>query len=151
MAEDARTTGRAAPGGGAEPGLGELVKQLANDTTTLVRQEVSLAKLELGQATKKVGKGVAFLAVGGSLVLVGLLTLVAFLVMVLADMFDDKPWLGALIVGLFFVGVGAMVALSARKELYASSLAPTETLNTLRDDKQWAQNEAKQVRRDLTR
>jgi uncharacterized membrane protein YqjE len=124
--------GRAA--GGAEPALGDLFRQLAQDSATLVRQEVALAKAELRENVKSVARDTAKIAVGAVLAAVGALVMVAFLVLLLGDVVG-RYWAGALIVGVLFVGIGAILAMGAMKRL--------------KEDKQWLQSEMKQVRRDL--
>ncbi len=64
--------------------LGELFKDLSHETSTLVRQEVALAKTELTQTATEVGKDVAFLAVGGAVAYAGLLAILAAIILALA-------------------------------------------------------------------
>lgn len=138
--------GRAA--GGAEPALGDLFRQLAQDSATLVRQEVALAKAELRENVKSVARDTAKIAVGAVLAAVGALVMVAFLVLLLGDVVGEY-WAGALIVGVLFVAIGAILAMGAMKRLKKDTLAPGQTIQTLKEDKQWLQSEMKQVRRDL--
>jgi uncharacterized membrane protein YqjE len=132
----------------AEPQLGDLFRQLAQDSATLVRQEMALAKAELRENVKSVARDTAKIAVGAVLAAVGALVLVLFLVLLLGDALG-KYWLGALIVGLLFAIVGAVLAMGAMKRLKQDSITPDQTLQTLKEDKQWLQSEMKQVRRDL--
>ncbi|HEX8431660.1 MAG TPA: phage holin family protein [Longimicrobium sp.] len=144
-----RTDSAGAPGRmDAEPGLGDLFRQLAQDSATLVRQEVALAKVEMTNNLKAAARAAVMVAVGGILALVGVLVLIAFLVIALGDALNEY-WLGALIVGLFFLIVGGLLAMRSLKRLKGESLAPGQTLETLKEDKQWAQSEIRQVRRDL--
>lgn len=132
----------------AEPPLGELVKQLAQDSGTLVRQEIALAKAELRQNAKSIVRDVAMIAVGGVIAAVGGLVLVAFLVILVGAVLDNY-WLGALIVGALFVLVGGALAMANLKKLQKEDVAPTRTMETLKEDKQWAQSEIEQARREL--
>jgi uncharacterized membrane protein YqjE len=141
-------TGDGRVAGGAEPALGDLFRQLAQDSATLVRQEVALAKAELRENVKSVARDTAKIAVGAVLAAVGALVMVAFLVLLLGDVVG-KYWAGALIVGILFVGIGAILAMGAMKRLKKDTLAPDQTIQTLKEDKQWLQSEMKQVRRDL--
>lgn len=131
-----------------EPALGDLVRQLAQDSATLMRQEMALAKAELRENVKSVARDAAMIAVGGIVALLGVLVLIAFLVMALGDALDEY-WLGALIVGLLFVTVGGLMALSFMKKLKKEEVAPTRTIETLKEDKQWLTSEIKQAKRDL--
>jgi uncharacterized membrane protein YqjE len=142
-----RTDDGRAPVGG-EPALGDLFRQLAQDSATLVRQEMALAKAELKSNVKSVARDAAMVAVGGILALVGVTVLIAFLVVAVGDALDNY-WLGALIVGVLFLLVGGILAMSSLKKLKNEDVAPTRTLETLKEDKQWLQSEIKQARRDL--
>jgi len=132
----------------AEPQLGDLFRQLAQDSATLVRQEMALAKAELRENVKSVARDTAKIAVGAVLAGVGALVLVGFLVLLLGDAIG-KYWAGALIVGILLVAIGGFLAMSAMKRLKQDSITPEQTLQTLKEDKQWLQSEMKQVRRDL--
>ena len=141
-ADDGRAEGR------TEPALGDLFRQLAQDSATLVRQEMTLAKAELKNNVRSVARDAAMVAVGGVLALVGVVVLIAFLVVAVGDALDNY-WLGALIVGVLFLLVGGLLAMSNLKKLKHEEVAPARTLETLKEDKQWLQSEIKQARREL--
>ena len=134
--------------GSADAPLGDLIRQLAQDSATLVRQEVALAKAELQSNVKSVARDLTMVAVGGVIALIGAMVLILFLVLAVGDALDEY-WLGALIVGLLFVIVGGGLAKSNLNKLKHESVAPTRTLETLKEDKQWLQSEIKQAKRDL--
>src|SRR5215212_135979 len=130
MAERVQTqpvaTGLAGDGRGpaaAEPQLGDLFRQLAQDSATLVRQEMALAKAELRENVKSVARDTAKIAVGAVVAAVGALVMVAFLVLLLGDVVG-KYWAGALIVGVLFVAIGAFLAMGAMKRLKKDTLTP---------------------------
>jgi uncharacterized membrane protein YqjE len=133
---------------GPEPSLGELFKQLAQDSATLVKQEVSLAKAEMRENLRSATKDAAMIAVGGGLLLVGLLVLTAFLVAAIGDMLDNY-WLGALLVGLVFVAVGGLLAKKNLNNLKKDDLGPGQTIQTLKEDKRWLQSEIQQAKKEL--
>jgi len=141
--------GRAPASAGGEAPLGDLFRQLAQDSATLVRQEVALAKAEIRENVKTVARNATMIAVGGVLALLGLLVLVAFLVIALGDALWNEYWLGALIVGALFLIIGGIMAKKALGNLKQESLAPEQTIATLKEDKQWLQSEMSSVRRDL--
>ena len=148
---DLHTTPGRSDGMGTGPGdapLGDLIKQLAQDSAVLVRQEVALAKAELQANVKSVARDIIMVAVGGVIALIGALVLILFLVLAVGDAVDEY-WLGALIVGLLFVIVGGLLAKSNLNKLKHESVAPTLTIETLKEDKQWLQSEIKQAKRDL--
>jgi uncharacterized membrane protein YqjE len=133
---------------GPEPSLGELFKQLAQDSATLVKQEVSLAKAEMRENLRSATKDAAMIAVGGGLLLVGLLVLTAFLVAAIGDLLDNY-WLGALLVGLVFVVVGGLLAKKNLNNLKKDDLGPDQTIQTLKEDKRWLQSEIQQAKKEL--
>jgi uncharacterized membrane protein YqjE len=128
--------------------LGTLFSQLAHDSTTLIRQEIALAKAEVRQSVQQTTNGAAKLGVAAALATVGALVLTAFLVLLLGDLLDNY-WLSALIVGVVFLVIGGLLAMSGMRKLKAVQLAPEATLATLKEDKAWAQSELQQVKRDL--
>lgn len=136
-------------GGEAEPSLGDLFKQLANDSTTLIKQEVALAKAELSNSLGRATSDAVWIAVGGGVAMVGALVLVACLVVGLGQLIGSY-WLSALIVGLLFVIIGGALAMSYLNKLKQVEMKPDATIQTLKEDKQWAQAEVQQVKRDFT-
>jgi len=125
---------------------GELVKELSEQTTTLVRQEIELAKAELSQKGKVVGEGAGMF--GGAAV-VGLLALGTLTTMILALL--DKAmdlWVAALIVTLVYGAIAAVLALSGRDRIKKGMPpAPEQTVETVKEDVQWAKSRAKSARR----
>lgn len=142
-----RTT--TAPAPESEPSLGELFKQLAEESSTLIKQEIALAKTEVGQSVSRATGSVAKLAVAAGLALVAVLVLTAFVVILLGDALDNY-WLSALIVGTLYAIIGGIMAKGAINGLKSISYAPENTIQTLKQDKVWAQSEVQQVKRDLT-
>ena len=120
-------------------GLGALLRDLAEGSAELVRGEVRLARLELGTAASAAGRGTAFVAVGGVLLLLGTLATFTGLVLLIGDQWlpRDLYWLGALLVALIAGGVAVWLAQRGRKALSPSALAPHETVATLKEDKEW--------------
>jgi uncharacterized membrane protein YqjE len=137
----------AAPG--AEPSIGELFRQLAQDSATLIRQEVALAKLEMRENVKSAARDMTMIVVGGAIAAVGALVLTAFLVILLGSLMANY-WLAALIVGVLYLIVGGGLAWSNLKRLRESELKPEHTIDSLKEDKQWLQQEIREARRDLT-
>lgn len=120
--------------------IGELLGRLAQDTSTLVHQELELAKVELTQKGKAAGKGAGMLGGAAIAGLLALGTLTAFLVLVL-----DKAmpaWLAALIVGILWLAVAGYLASIGRKRLAdAAPPKPEQTIETLKEDVEWAKNQ----------
>lgn len=125
---------------------GELVKQLSEQTTTLVRKEIDLAKAELSQKGKVAGEGAGMF--GGAAV-AGLLALGTLTVVILALL--DKAmdlWVAALIVTLVYGAVAAVLAMRGRDRIkQGMPPAPEQTVETVKEDVQWAKSQAKSARR----
>ncbi len=122
-----------------ERSLGELFSELANETGTLVRQEVALAQTELTKKATSVGKNVGYLAVGGAVAYAALLAVMAAVVIGLTNFIP--AWSAALLVGAI-VGVAAyMMISSALAALKKTDLTPRETVETLKEDAQWLKNQ----------
>src|SRR3954469_13675661 len=85
--------------------LGELFADLAHESSTLVRQEIELARAELSDKAASFARDVAFLAIGGAVLYAGLLAVLAALIIVLGS--AGVPWwLSALLGGIIVLGVG---------------------------------------------
>lgn len=135
----------------AEPGLTALLRQLGAESTALIRNEISLAKLEAGEIARvaalegaKVGASIALAAVGG-------LAIVAWLILGLGRVLGDHYATAALIVGCLFLIVGGVFAKRGITELRAGRLKPAETIETLVEDKQWAAQKTRDFRSNIAR
>jgi MFS family permease len=121
--------------------LGDLLKQLADQTGTLVHQEIDLAKAEMAAKGKQAGKGAGLL---GAAALIGLLAagaLTAFLIMLLDGALAN--WLSALIVAVVFAAIAGLLALQGRKKIQAATPPmPEQTVETVKEDVEWAKTRA---------
>ena len=122
-----------------ERSIGDLFTELANETSTLVRQEIDLARVELTQKASDIGKNVAWLSVGGVVGLVGVLAVTAALILLLSKVME--PWLAAVLVGGAFLIAAGVTVMSALKALKETDLAPRQTVETLKEDTQWLKNQ----------
>jgi len=120
-------------------GLGALLRELAEGSATLLRQEITLAKLELGDAARHVGTGTAMFAVGGVLALLGLLALLTGVILLIGDQWlpRDRYWLAALLVMLITGAVAVLFAKKGLALLAPRQLAPDQTVETLKEDGEW--------------
>jgi hypothetical protein len=123
-----------------ERSLGDLFSDLSRETTTLVRQEVQLAKAELTQSATEVARGIGMLVAGGAVAYAGLLFLLLAIVFGLIEAGWDA-WLSALAVGVVVVAIGAVLVLRARESLKPANLAPRRTVETLKEDQEWAKEQ----------
>ena len=127
---------------GQSPPLGALLRELAEGSSSLVRQEMRLARLELTELTRGIATGATLLVVGGVLVLLGGLTLILGLILLGGDQWlRDRYWLAALLVfalasaiALWFTARGAAL-LSPRR------LVPDQTVATLKEDTAWVKQQ----------
>jgi len=123
-----------------ERSLGELFGDLTRDISTLVRQEATLAKTEITQKVSHVGKDVGMLAAGGAVAYAGLLAIVAAVIIGLAN--AGLPWwAAALLVGIVVAGTGGFLVQRGISALKQEDLAPRETIETVKEDTQWARRQ----------
>lgn len=126
-----------------ERSIGQLLKELRDETTTLLRQEVDLAKTEMGEKASRVGKNVGSLAVGGGVAFLGALALLAAVIYGLTSILNQfmsvgvAIWLAPLLVGLVLAGIGYSLVKKALATLKQESLTPTRTTQTLQENKEW--------------
>ncbi len=123
-----------------ERSLGDLFSDLSRETTTLVRQEVQLAKAELTQSATEAARGIGMLVAGGAVAYAGLLFVLLAIVFGLIEA-DWDAWLSALVVGLVVVALGAILVWRAREALKPANLAPQKTVETLKEDAAWAKEQ----------
>jgi hypothetical protein len=125
-----------------EQPIGDLLKQLSQETSTLVRQELELAKAEMQVKAKEGGKGAGMLGGAG---VAGLLTLGALTATVIG-LLDTamKFWLAALIVTVIWGAIAAVLALQGKNKLQeAAPPVPEQTQDSVKEDVAWAKTRAK--------
>jgi uncharacterized membrane protein YqjE len=121
---------------------GELLKQLSTETTTLVQQEIALLKAELAEKAKPAGIGAGMFGGAGLFGLGAFLTLTAFFVVLLDGAMPI--WLAALIVAVVYAAIAAVLALTGRQKVKeATPVAPEQTIDSVKEDVQWAKTRAK--------
>jgi uncharacterized membrane protein YqjE len=128
-----------------EHGTGELLKELSDHTTTLVRQEIELAKAELGEKSKKAGLGAGMFGGAG---LFGVFALAALTTAIIVALDSAMPlWLSALIVAVVYGAIGAVLALQGRNKVQeAGPVVPEQATESVKEDVQWAKTQAKSSR-----
>ena len=120
----------------------ELFKQLAQEMSTLIRQEIDLAKAELGEKGRKAGIGAGILGAAGILGLLAAGALTAFLILAL-DTFMPA-WSAALIVAVVYAAIAGVLYLQGRKKLdEAGRPVPGQTVETVKEDVEWAKSQVK--------
>ncbi len=137
---------RPGAGTGGEQEVGQLLKQLSDQTRHLAQQEVALAKAELAVKAKTAGIAGGLFGAAGLIGLFALVTLTAALVLVLAT--AVAAWLAALIVAAVYLGTAAVLGLLGRARMtQATPLAPTQAIESVKEDIAWLKNRVKYARR----
>ena len=112
--------------------IGTLLRELAHEVPSLLRNEVALAKSEARESLRATKEGVAALSTGGAVMMAGLVVLLFAAVYALSNAM--APWLAALIVGGITVFIGYMLIQSGRRKMQSESMRPTHTINSLKKD-----------------
>jgi hypothetical protein len=125
-----------------ERSLGQLFGDLTRQLSTLVRQEIDLARTEVTTKAGAASRDAAMIGIGGALAYAGLLALLAAVILILVQA-GLEPWLSALIVGVVVAGIGGFLIMRGRDGLQKTELAPKRTIETLKDDAEWAKERIK--------
>jgi uncharacterized protein YacL len=125
--------------------ISELMKQLTEQTTRLAQKEVELAKAEMSVKGKRLGIGAGAFGGAGLVAVLGLGTLIAAIVLLLATAMT--AWLAALIVAVVLFAVAAVAALVGKKKVEeATPPVPEQTIETVKEDVEEAKLRARQGR-----
>jgi len=125
------------------PSLGQLLKDLSSETTTLLKQEVDLAKAEMGEKAARVGTNVGAVALGGAILFAGGLALLFAAVNGLTEILAHvvsltvAAWLSPLLLGLVLGGIGYGRVKKALATLKQESVTPRRTTQSLQENKEW--------------
>jgi hypothetical protein len=124
--------------------MGDLLKQLAQETSTLVRQEMELAKAEVSEKGRQAGKGVGMFGAAGivGLLALGALTAAAILALDLAV----AGWLAALIVAAVWAATAGLLALAGKGRVQEATPPAPQTVETVKEDIEWAKTRGRSAR-----
>jgi uncharacterized membrane protein YqjE len=124
---------------------GELLKQLSDHTTTLVKQEIELAKAELSEKGKKAGLGAGMFGGAG---LFGVFAFAALTTCIIVALDLAMPlWLAALIVTVVYAAIAGVLALQGRSKVQeAGPPVPEQATESVKEDVQWAKTRAQSGR-----
>lgn len=124
-----------------------LLRELRTETSTLLQQEVELVKVEMTEkitelASNAVQVGIgAFVAYAGAIVLIlGLADLVGTILIRMGVDSDMATWLSRAFIGIVVALIGWLMVVKAKKAIAAQSMAPEKTIQTLQDNKDWAED-----------
>ena len=118
--------------------LGELLRELSQETATLVRQEIALARAELAQTGKKAGIGAGLFGGAGVIGLLAFASLTACFILALNAAMP--AWLAALIVAVVYGAIAAFLALRGRDRMQEATPPAPQTVETVKEDAQWVKN-----------
>lgn len=121
-----------------EPSVSDLIGRLTSDVSTLFREELELAKVELRQEAQKAGKAAGKLGAAAVVGFIAALLLSWALAWLIALALG--AWAGFAIVGVIYAIVAAVLGLNGKKQLQAVNPTPEQTVDTLQDDKEWVKN-----------
>src|SRR3954469_4202284 len=125
--------------------VGELVKELSEQTSLLVRQEVELAKAELAEKGKKAGAGAGMLGGAGLFGFFAFAGLTATFILALST--AVAPWLAALIVTVVYGAIAGVLAITGRNKVtQAAPPVPEQAVDSTKEDVRWVKNRAKAAR-----
>ena len=122
--------------------LGQLFGDLSRQLGTLIQKEIQLAKTEMTARVTTVGRDAAMIGAGGALAYAALLLGLMALAFLLAELITST-WLGFLIVAAVVGVVAAVLIQRGRAELQKTDLAPRQTIETIKEDAEWAKQQVK--------
>jgi hypothetical protein len=127
-----------------ERAMGDLLKQLAQETSTLVRQEVELAKAEVSEKGRQAGKGAGMFGAAGilGLLALGALTAAAILALDLVV----AGWLAALIVATVEGATAGLLALAGKARVQEATPPAPQTVETVKEDIEWAKTRGRSAK-----
>jgi Putative Actinobacterial Holin-X, holin superfamily III len=129
-----------------EPSTSDLLRQLSEQTTSLARKEVELAKAELALKGKRAGIGAGMFGGAGAFGFYALGALTACVILALATAFAS--WLAALIVAALYGAIAGGMALAGKSKVQqATPPVPEEATKSVKEDVQWAKTRAQAVRK----
>ena len=121
-----------------------LIRELRDETTTLVRQEIALAKAEACEKASRLGRNIGYIGAGVALAYAALILLLLGLRDLLSTALikaglspEMTSWISAFCIALIVAIVGWTLIAKGRKALAAEGLAPDKTLKSLRDNQQF--------------
>lgn len=126
--------------------LAELIKELSRETSTLVREELALAKAEMTEKGKQAGIGLGMFGGAGLFAVFAFAALTTCVIAALNTFM--ALWLAALIVAVVYAAIAGGLAMSGKQEVeQAAPPVPEQTKQTLKEDMEWAKHQATSARR----
>jgi len=124
-----------------EPTLGDLFSSLTEDMSTLIRQEVDLARTETMEKVSSATRSVVSMVAGGMIAYAGL---IGVMIAVIVGLSRFMPlWLSALIVGIVVIVIGAIMIMSGRSSLQKMTVVPEQTVESMKENTEWAKEQVR--------
>jgi uncharacterized membrane protein len=124
-----------------EPSLGDLFSSLTEDMSTLIRQEVDLARTETMEKVSSATRSVVSMVAGGMIAYAGL---IGVMIAVIVGLSRFMPlWLSALIVGVVVIVIGAIMIMSGRSSLQKMTVVPEQTVESMKENTEWAKEQVR--------
>jgi hypothetical protein len=117
--------------------IGELFGDLSRSLSTLIRQELDLARTEMTARATRLSRGAALVGVGGALLYAAVFGVMAVVVLALIEL-GITAWLAALVVTIVVAAVGGLLVASGQDALKKADLVPRRTIETVRENADWA-------------
>jgi hypothetical protein len=122
--------------------LGQLFGDLSRQLGTLIQKEVQLAKTEMATRVTTIGRAAGMIGAGGALAYAALLMALIAIALLLIQL-GITPWLGFLLVAILVGAIAAVLIQRGRAELQKTDLAPRQTIETIKEDAEWAKQQVK--------
>jgi hypothetical protein len=120
--------------------LGELFAELSEKTSTLVKKEIELARHEMTRSATTLARDSARIVIGGLVAYIGAIVVLIGVAWLLVEL-GLPTWLGFLLVGGVTIAIGAILAWTAIQSLKKVSVVPTRTVETIKQDVEWAKDQ----------
>jgi uncharacterized membrane protein YqjE len=125
--------------------LGEVAKNLTSDVSLLVRQEIELAKAEMGQKARTAAPGIGMFGGAAIVALCAAGALTAFAVLVFSIFLPE--WAAALIVGAVLAALAVVLVRQGKQRVAdAGKPIPEQTIETVKEDVEWKKTRASSAR-----
>jgi len=120
--------------------LGELFAELSEKTSTLVKKEIELARHEMTRSATTLARNSVRIVIGGLVAYLGAIVVLIGIAWLLVSL-GLPTWLGFLLVGGLTIAIGGLLAWSAIQSLKKVSVVPTRTVETIKQDVEWAKDQ----------
>jgi uncharacterized membrane protein YqjE len=130
-----------------ETSLGELIRGLLTDVRTLVREEIALARVEIGEQASRARSAALSFGISAASLALGLTFLLVAASLAVADLLNWPVWAGFLMVAAALTLIGLVALATARRHLRAVRIVPEETVSTLKENSEWIATRLSSARR----